>query len=393
MDSPEAGAASCPRLCVLTGFPRTGGFGGGVILRSILEGYPEERLLWISLYETRSADATAGSSEKKWAGVLFAPVRFLIRTRRTIILAFESRRHAAALARRVSAFAPDVCWMVLDFNTVLPFRSLMRLIAAPVHVSVHDDPVIATELCGYPLPLWLVRRAFVFCYTHAASRDCVSPRMSAEYKKKYGIPAITVTRGVRCLPSRHEPSLDKGIKVILGGLASNCTPPWPTNLVEALASLARSTGKPVEFHCFDPAVVQTDPLVKVHQLLPEKEFEEFIRSMHIGYACDPLTSLGRRFAASSLPTKIITYVGFGLPFVYHGPRDSTVGDLLVRYKAGVIVESESVSDIAAGFAEVVANFAPMREACLRAAAEEFDASVIKARMLDALGKIVSKEYR
>jgi hypothetical protein len=263
----------------------------------------------------------------------------------------------------------------------------MKRISVPIHVSVHDDPAIATRLCGYPLPLRLVQGAFAYCYTRAVSRDCISERMRAAYEKRYGADAIVVTRGVRSLPRPGGRTLDKGINVVLGGLASNCAPPWPRNLVAALVSLRKATGLPVEFHCFDPTVAALEPFVKIHRLRPDREFEEFIRDMHVGYACDPLTPLGRRFAASSLPTKIITYIGFGLPFVYHGPRDSTVGDLLKKFRAGVIVESEDAHDIFRGFLEVVDNYGAMRNACLAAAAAEFDATLIRARVLGALKAI------
>jgi hypothetical protein len=159
----------------------------------------------------------------------------------------------------------------------------------------------------------------------------------------------------------------------------------------ALAALREATGRRVEFHCFDPAVSPDEPFVKVHPLLPEREFDAFIGAMHIGYACDPLTPVGRRFAASSLPTKIITYIGFGLPFVYHGPRDSTVGDLLAKHHAGVIVESEDKDDVFRAFLEVVENYKVMQKACCAAAASEFDSSIIQGRVLSALRKIALKE--
>ncbi len=385
MDSPDAGPY--PRLCVVTGFPKTGGFGGGVILRSILECYPEDKLLWISLRKEPSAAPPPDGKNNRPPAAIRALVEPFARTRRAILTVAESRRAADAVMRDIAAFSPQVCWVVLDFNSVLVFRRVMKRIAVPVHVSVHDDPVLATELCSYPLPARLVRSAFAFCYKRALSRDCISERMRATYEKRYGVSALVVTRGVRRLPRPGGRALDKGINVVLGGLASNCAPPWPRNLVRALFALRKATGRPVEFHCFDPAVSAAEPFVKVHALLPDREFEEFLAGMHIGYACDPLTPLGRKFAASSLPTKIITYAGFGLPFVYHGPRDSTVGDFLKKYRAGVIVESEDADDLFRGFLEVVDNYEAMRNSCCAAATAEFAATIIRARVLGALRKI------
>jgi hypothetical protein len=110
--------------------------------------------------------------------------------------------------------------------------------------------------------------------------------------------------------------------------------------------------------------------------------------MHIGYACDPLTPLGRRFAASSLPTKIITYIGAGLPFLYQGPKDSTVGDLIDRYNVGIIVESGDAEKIHLGFTHLVRTYSSMSEACIRVAKAEFDSAIIQARVLGGLTSIV-----
>jgi hypothetical protein len=372
----------------MTGFSREGGFGGGVIIRSILANYPQDRLLWLTLDRDVKAGSLFDKGRQAMApspGVLY-PVKKILKAVFAIVAA---RREASWIMRRMAAFNPQVCWLVLDFNSVLAFKRVMQKTSAPMHVSVHDDPVLATRLCRYPVPSWIVNRAFAFCYQRAQSRDCISDRMSAAYEKRYHVRASVVTRGVRVPPSPQGRSLDKGIHIILGG-TGNCPAPWPRPLFEAIGMLQKTMGRTVEFHCFDPAVRPTESFVKVHPLLPDREFERFLAGMHIGYACDPLTPLGRQFAASSLPTKIITYIGAGLPFLYQGPGDSTVGDWLEKTNTGVIVESNDAEKIHRGFARIIEKYAEMSRACSTLAKSEFDSEIIQARVLGGLSRIARK---
>jgi hypothetical protein len=106
--------------------------------------------------------------------------------------------------------------------------------------------------------------------------------------------------------------------------------------------------------------------------------------MHIGYACDPFTASGRHFAATSFPTKIVTYLGAGLPFLYHGPRDSTVGDFLNSYKAGVIVEDQAPEALTDALTSILRNYTSMSRQFQRAARECFEGRVLRDRLFDAL---------
>jgi hypothetical protein len=76
-------------------------------------------------------------------------------------------------------------------------------------------------------------------------------------------------------------------------------------------------------------------------------------------------------------------MGAGLPFLYHGPQDSTVGDFLENYRAGTIVESEAPEALARGLREIIDNYSRMRDECRRAMQQCFDARMLRQRLLKA----------
>jgi hypothetical protein len=104
--------------------------------------------------------------------------------------------------------------------------------------------------------------------------------------------------------------------------------------------------------------------------------------MDLGYAPDPLASVhGREFAKTSLPTKLVTYLGACLPCLYHGPAESTVGEMFTRFKAGEIVDSQSPQDLADGFARLIENPDPYRDAAVQLARSDFDPQMFANRLL------------
>jgi alkanesulfonate monooxygenase SsuD/methylene tetrahydromethanopterin reductase-like flavin-dependent oxidoreductase (luciferase family) len=58
------------------------------------------------------------------------------------------------------------------------------------------------------------------------------------------------------------------------------------------------------------------------------------------------------FTRYSVSTKMVTYVGSGLPILYHGPTTSAAFDLLRRHKAGIFLTSLSPEEIARSLTEL-----------------------------------------
>ena len=277
--------------------------------------------------------------------------------------------------------------VVADFFTIRSASIIInKFPARRFHLTVHDDPLITARMIGSGVNLQKLEEAFAALCRRAVTVDCVSARMALKYKTEYGIQSQIITR---CAEDSYlaqlklkavRPKSDE-INMILCGWG-DCPPPWPDNLMEALR-FVRNQLK-VNFHVFDPKFLKYQGCgwVFFHEHMPEIEFDALLAEMDISYAPDPFTEEGRRFAAMSLSTKVVTSLCAGLPFVYHGPYDSTVGDLVREDPLlGLIVESQSPNDLAQGILAIWENYTARVAACRTFAQEHYSASVIRRKFL------------
>jgi hypothetical protein len=243
---------------------------------------------------------------------------------------------------------------------------------------VHDDPEISAELSKTRFTAY-DRRCFESLVVNARSMDCISERLRLKYAARYGKESVVVTRGFDLpVPREGMASLPErsAVGVVLAGWG-DCPPPWPNDFLAAIRS--GKSLRDYQIYAFDPKIPKGP---QVHRMphLSDDEFDIFMRRSMIGYACDPLTAAGREFAGTSFSTKVITYIGYGLPFVYHGPRNSTVGDLLAAYKCGIIVDSHEPGEILNAFELLVKNYGDYRMQCIAARNKLFNAAEIRQRL-------------
>lgn len=376
------------RLLVLAGFfPES--TGGGVVLRGILADYPAELLLWYNVCTGRAAETwwrpqvTRRGTRWYLPGKRFSVVR---RLWASVGYKVEAVIAAHGAAQEAARFRPDVCWAVLDHHALFAIRDFARASRVPLHVSIHDDPAIASRLLNTGISPRALENALVECLRRARSRDCISARMAAYYRSRYGVDCAVLTRGIDLDTLRQEaPHWGNGtVNIALAGAPSPGDHSVEALLL-ALDQLQTQWGVRTALHVFGGnGAPREHPRVYPHPPLTDVQFATTMRTMHLGFASDPQTEIGRQFAATSFPTKVVTYLGFGLPFVYIGPGESTVRDLLNSYGAGVLVESQNPSMIAAAVGQVLARYEEMQRECRRAAVEQFDIRKVRDRALRAI---------
>jgi hypothetical protein len=105
-----------------------------------------------------------------------------------------------------------------------------------------------------------------------------------------------------------------------------------------------------------PALVRADDVpVTVLPFAPETEVEKDMLSADMLYQPMAFQEQARAFARFSLSTKMITYLGSGLPIFYHGPEDSAAGKLLARHDAAAICTTLDPEKIAEQLLETSAR--------------------------------------
>ncbi len=383
------------RLLAILPFSPAAAHGGAAILRSVLADWPGGELGWHDMFGRGPVATGPGEqSASPWAFSALAARR--LRRIRSLAPALigraETQLLVPGLARRVRAFQPD-CILIYAHSAMMHiYEALLDRVQVPFHITVHDCPIIHMDMpSAPPADKAHITAQFGRLYRAAASRDVISERMRRSYQERFGADAAVVTKGIpRSVMPTGERALDGDINIVMGG-AGFTDDLWPgevdpiVRFFDALEAFnATGAGPRLKFHTFDKTFADAGPGIEAVPWLPQVDYDRFLERMHLGYAYDMLTPVGRRFAAMSFPTKIVNYICQGLPFIYHGPADSTVADLLREHPCGVLVDSLDAAPITAAIGEALHRYDEMQAACQRAALALYDRHEINARFRAAL---------
>ncbi len=217
----------------------------------------------------------------------------------------------------------------------------------PYYLTIHDDlqyalknrPELNEGMSHLP-EVW----------EKASHRFVISEVMGEEYCRRYGKQAYTiVTDGISQFEpaplSRPEGSLrlyfmgavhlnyERNFRSLYGALQRLKVdrPDW--NI-----SLTIRGGCPFQFE---------KTAVPVHFLpwASEAEVSRDLEQADYLYLPLPLGPEFESFVKFSLSTKMVTYLGSGLPIVYHGPKNAAVSELLSDAQAAIICNSSEEIDI------------------------------------------------
>lgn len=347
------------------------GWGGGVIIRSLTKNYPSGVTLFWTTFRTNPG------KKKETCNTIeildFQTKLFRGRGVSHFILLLET----TLFVRDFNAFLKqnniNLLWVVLGTSSVDLHRiySLSKQLAIPFHISVHDDPIL--EIKGSIKQK--AREWFKGILINARTIDVISSRMQAYYKKEFGVNSIVITRCIPDdFPENYRISSQK-MNILMGGYG-NASAPWPNPLLDSIALLNQTIS--CQLHLFDSKLKPYESdTVKVYDLIDELSFNSILETINIGYACDDLKPGAEKFAQLSLPTKIITYIGAGIPFLYHGPKDSTVDDLLQQYQVGIIVETNTPHDLCQAFLKIISNYSFYQSNCKLVKQKLFSSKVVQ----------------
>ncbi|WP_219928759.1 glycosyltransferase family protein [Flavobacterium pallidum] len=344
------------RILILAEYLPSGGWGGGVIMRSLTRNPPEGiKFLW-------TLPSAKKINEESYNGIDILDFRagfFRGRAFSDYLLHMESVLFAWRFRKFLQQHEVDKLWAVVPTSYPQCYRLsvLMQYVNIPIHVSVHDDPVVETA----PSKKQKARHILGTILKKAASIDVISSRMKMEYEQQFDVKPFVITRTIPEDFPKNEAMQDAKINILMGGYG-NAAAPWPMPLIDSVAQL--NDINEANLVLFDPKLKKFESdTVKVFDHINETEFNTILKTTTLGYACDDLDAERLHFAQMSLPTKVITYIGARIPFLYHGPADSTVGDLLKQYKAGVVVSSNDPDELYSGFMELLAHYNDYQQQC------------------------------
>lgn len=216
-----------------------------------------------------------------------------------------------------------------------------KKLGLPYYFTVHDD-------LGYALKGQLALSEGMAClpevWNGSAARFVISEAMGEEYCRRYGKkPYTVVTDGVMAselVPlSRPERSMrvyfmgavhltyGQNFRSLYAALRvfKQCHADWDVSL-----TIRGGTG--FQFEASE---------VPVH-LLPwasEAEVSQDLAQVDYLYLPLPFDPGCGAFVRYSLSTKMVTYLGSGLPILYHGPAYAAAGQLLMDHQAAIALQS------------------------------------------------------
>lgn len=354
------------------------GWGGGVIIRSLTKNYPEEcKFFWTSfnVNQDQQKQTCNGIEVLK-----FKTKYFRGRGISSIILNIESKIFVANFNKLIKQNKIDLVWIVLgtSYDHLYRISKLSETISVKYHISIHDDPILEIEDKKKKKATSLFKNIV----SNATTIDVISARMQAQYKKEYYLDSIVITRCIEEDFPQNNFTNDKYKTILMGGYG-NASSPWPNPLIEAIKKLNNSYI--FKLHLFDSKLKEHEnEHIKVLDLVPEKEFNNILKTVDFGYACDDLKPENLKFAQLSLPTKIITYIGASIPFVYHGPKNSTVGDLINQYEVGVIIDNNNSEELYEAFLKLQSNYSYFQENCKLAKQKLFSQKIVQKHFYDTI---------
>jgi glycosyltransferase involved in cell wall biosynthesis len=378
-----------PKILIVADYLPEGGAGGGVIMRDLLESYPSNKINWFALEGPVNYKPNWRTDIKRCYIPFWLPGRYrniYNKLKVRFLERFLNKIQYSKFRRIIKKFKPDKLWFIVQKRTIIFQSEIVKAFPKiPVHISIHDDPLLENKYSNTPYAAPFFYRNLKTIMNHAVSVDSVSQRLLNKYCNSNQKQAI-VTRGI------HKNAINKfftpqkvisdEIRIVLAGMGQ-CPPPWPQNLISAI-NLLQNGKQHIKFFSFDFTFPADNKHFFVEPIVPPDEFDKMLQTFHIGYICDPMNEYGKEFARTSFSTKLVTYVTRGLPFLYHGPKDSTTTDFLNKYKCGLVVESNDPAEIANGFKSLINNFKSFQKECLRASKEALTLTHLKNRFYEVI---------
>ena len=242
--------------------------------------------------------------------------------------------------RAVHAVAHD-----LSFARAL---AAARELDTPFYLSVHDD--LSYVMRGRPdrgrgcVLLGSAWRA-------ATWRFVVTEALGEEYCRRYGTAAyLLVSDGVKSADAVSRPSTRGRLRVYFMGLLHLAYEANFLALLDSLDDASSDGGSPapsLTCRCGSlPLRSLRDRHINVLPFDDEETVAEDLRGADLLYLPLPFGAEHEAFARFSLSTKLVTYLGSGIPILYHGPPFGTAHDLLAAHDAAFLVTSLDRSSLA-----------------------------------------------
>lgn len=259
-------------------------------------------------------------------------------------------RKLGNLCRERKATAIHALAHGLDF---WPAYKVSQALGLPYFLSVHDD--LGYTQRGRPERGYGMARIGA-AWRGAQGRFVISEEIGQEYCRRYGrLPYSVVTDGLDTIAPQPLPRPKGSLRLYFMGLFHYCYRENLRALRSALTLLQeRCPDLTLSLVCrcgsLPPEFQGEGFPITLLPLASEVDVAQDMDEADLLYMPLPLGKAYLDFSRYSLSTKMITYLGSGLPILYHGPADAAAGRLLAQHDAAISLNSLDPDTIAAALA-------------------------------------------
>jgi glycosyltransferase involved in cell wall biosynthesis len=210
----------------------------------------------------------------------------------------------------------------------------------PFFLHVHDDFLYSARARGAVND---ANTAIARAWSGAIARFVISDQLGQEYQRRYGAADyVVVTDGIERIGRTPAPRPRGKLRVYFMGLFHLEYEPNLRVFAQALRELGRDDlDVTMRIRCggLRSRILREAGFIRVLPFADESEIERDLQQADLLYLPLPFDRAHASFVRFSLSTKLITYLGSGIPIFYHGPVESAVGSLLAKNGAAFICHS------------------------------------------------------
>lgn len=258
---------------------------------------------------------------------------------------FEDRLRRVLRERRV-----DLIHSIPHSYDIVPVYKVASQLNIPCFLTIHDDLEYAAS--GHLLKA-RIAATLAEAWRNAKGIFVISEEIGREYCRRYGVREFEiVTDGLACVADVPKSRPPRSLRVYFMGLfhygyrfnmravldalriIRNQYPDWDISVTCRCGSIS----------C---AVSADDVPVKVMPFTPDaSELDRDMLSADLVYLPLPFQADDANLVRFSLSTKMVTYLGSGLPIFYHGPKEAAACKLLEDHQAACICTTLDAETIA-----------------------------------------------
>jgi hypothetical protein len=274
---------------------------------------------------------------------------------------------------------------------VVGVSDVARQMKIPLILNVHDD--LEFTSIGHPLMKSMVA-ALGKAWREADQIFVISEEIGQEYSKRYGGREFEViTDGLTEVAEAPLARPQKSLRVYFMGMFHFRYRANMRALLDALKRIRKSHSDwdiSVVCRCgtiFDEPAKDDVP-VTVLPFAPESEVAKDMLSADLLYQPLPFEADAVNFGKFSLSTKLVTYLGSGLPILYHGPTETAAYNLLAGRRAAFLCATLEPERIAAEILESAGQRDAIVNHALALGRERFMLADQQRRFWGAIAKVM-----